>query len=110
MLTTIFFAIVDQTDHIARSKTSMPWNDLIEGFVYMWHQKTILSLVALGVIVGLFGSSLGTLLPIFAELLGEGVETYSNLLLSMGIGGFAVTVALAFWGRMKDSARLQLIS
>ena len=69
-----------------------------------------MSLVALGVIVGLFGSSLGTLLPIFAELLGEGVETYSNLLLSMGIGGFAVTVALAFWGRMKDSARLQLIS
>ena len=110
VLTTIFFAIVDPTDHIARSKTSMPWNDLIEGFVYMWHQKTILSLVALGVIVGLFGSSLGTLLPIFAELLGEGVETYSNLLLSMGIGGFAVTVALAFWGRMKDSARLQLIS
>ena len=67
--------------------------------------------MALGILAGVFGSSFGTLLPVFADtVLGGGVETYGNLLLASGIGGLSGTILLILFGRLKDSALLQVAS
>ena len=58
-----------------------------------------------------FGSSFGTLLPVFADtVLQGGVETYGNLLLASGIGGLSGTILLILFGRLKDSALLQVVT
>ena len=81
----------------------------MEGFAYMRGSTTIVSLVALGILAGVFGSSFGTLMPVFADtVLQGGVETYGNLLLASGIGGLGGTILLILFGRLKDSALLQV--
>ena len=50
--------------------------------------------------------SFETLLPIFAErLLKGGVDTYSIMLLGLGVGGLSGTVTLAWLGNLKNSPR-----
>jgi MFS family permease len=111
VLTVVMFALVNPRKHIGEHKTTMPWRDLTEGFGYIRRNNAIVSLVAIGILAGMFGSSFGTLMPIFADtVLGGGVQTYSNLLLAGGIGGFIGTVLLAFFGKLKDSAALQVLT
>ena len=93
--TVVMFALVDPQPHIGDRKRTMPWRDLMEGFDYIRGSTTIVSLVALGILAGIFGSSFGTLLPVFADtVLGGGVETYGNLLLASGIGGIERNASL----------------
>ena len=109
--TVVMFALVDPQPHIGDRKRTMPWNDLAEGFAYIRGSTTIISLVALGILAGIFGSSFGTLLPVFADtVLQGGVETYGNLLLASGIGGLSGTLLLILFGRLKDSALLQVVT
>ena len=103
--TVVMFALVDPQPHIGDRKRTMPWSDLAEGFAYMRGSTTIISLVALGILAGIFGSSFSTLLPVFADdVLSGGVETYGNLLLAGGVGGLGGTLFLILFGRLKDSA------
>ena len=107
--TVVMFALVDPQPHIGDRKRTMPWRDLVEGFAYVRGSTTIMSLVAIGILAGLFGSSFATLLPVFADtVLGGGVETYSDLLLAGGIGGLSGTLLLILFGRLKDSPFLQV--
>ena len=107
--TVVMFALVDPQPHIGDRKRTMPWSDLAEGFAYIRGSTTIISLVALGILAGIFGSSFSTLLPIFADtVLRGGVDTYGNLLLAGGIGGLSGTLLLIWFGRLKDSALLQV--
>ena len=107
--TVVMFALVDPQPHIGSRKRTMPWRDLVEGFDYIRGNTAIISLVALGILVGLFGSSFGTLMPVFADtVLGGGVETYGDLLLAGGVGGLTGTILLILFGRLKDSAFLQV--
>jgi len=107
--TVVMFALVDPQPHIGDRKRTMPWTDLTEGFAYMRGSTTIISLVALGILAGIFGSSFSTLLPVFADdVLSGGVETYGNLLLAGGVGGLGGTLFLILFGRLKDSALLQV--
>ena len=107
--TVVMFALVDPQPHIGDRKRTMPWSDLAEGFAYIRGSTTIISLVALGILAGVFGSSFSTLLPVFADtVLQGGVETYGNLLLAGGVGGLGGTLFLILFGRLKDSALLQV--
>ena len=107
--TVVMFALVDPQPHIGDRKRTMPWSDLAEGFGYIRGSTTIISLVALGILAGIFGSSFSTLLPIFADtVLRGGVDTYGNLLLASGVGGLSGTLLLIWFGRLKDSALLQV--
>ena len=55
--------------------------------------------------------SFETLLPIFAErLLKGGVDTYSIMLLGLGVGGLSGTVTLAWLGNLKNFPRFLLLS
>ena len=65
----------------------------------------ILSLMGLGIVVGFFGLSLGTLLPVFAENFGGGALIYSRFLFAMGIGGVIATFMLAFFSSSKSLKR-----
>ena len=88
-----------------------PLEDLKDGFAYIGRDRRIVSLIAMGVITGVFGASFGTLLPVFAERLSDGgVQSYGDLLLSSGVGGLAGLVALAVLGDMKRSVLLQLVT
>ena len=107
--TVVMFALVDPNPHIGDRKRTMPWSDLAEGFAYMRGSTTIISLVGLGILAGIFGSSFSTLLPVFADsVLMGGVETYGDLLLASGVGGLGGTLLLILFGRLKDSALLQV--
>ena len=93
----------------ADATSSRLWDDLLAGLSYIRGQRVILSLIGIGVVTGLFGSGFGTLLPVFADkVLGRGLEGYGHLLLGIGAGGLAGTVALALFGNLKNSASLQL--
>ena len=113
LLTVVFFILVDDSPHLSnidsRSKPVLT-ADLIEGFRYMIARTHILSLMGLGIVVGFFGLSLGTLLPVFAENFGGGALIYSRFLFAMGIGGVIATFMLAFFSSSKNSLYLQLIS
>ena len=112
-LTVVFFVLVDDSPHSKvsdRPKESFLRADLLEGFRYMIARTDILSLMGLGIVVGFFGLSLGTLLPVFAENFGEGALIYSRFLFAMGIGGVMATFMLAFFSSNKNSLYLQLIS
>ena len=87
------------------------WDDLRAGLSYIQHDRAIVSLIGIGVVTGIFGSSFGTLLPIFADkILKGGVENYSLLLLASGAGGLVGTMALAFFGNLRNSMALQLLT
>ena len=113
LLTVVFFMCVDVSPHSSSSNNpekSVFVADLIEGFRYMTARAEILSLMGLGIVVGFFGLSLGTLLPVFAENFGGGALIYSRFLFAMGIGGVVATFMLAFFSSGKNSLYLQLIS
>ena len=87
------------------------WQSLREGFRYIQKSRLILSLIGIATIGGIFGMSFETLLPIFAErLLKGGVDTYSIMLLGLGVGGLSGTVTLAWLGNLKNSPRFLLLS
>ena len=85
------------------------WDDLLAGVSYIRKHPAILSLIAIGVVTGIFGASVGTLLPVFASQILEGeVGTYGTLLLSLGFGGLVGIVALAVFGDLKNSLSIQV--
>ena len=87
------------------------WEGLLAGFSYIRGHRVVLSLIGIGVAAGIFGSSFGTLLPVFAaQVLEGGLGSYGLLLLSMGAGGLIGTVALALFGNLKNSTALQLLT
>jgi MFS family permease len=82
-----------------------------EGFTYVRGQRMILSVIAIGVVAGMFGMSFETLLPIVADqMLSGGVNKYGLLLLAVGVGGLTGTVTLAWIGNLKNSASFQLVA
>ena len=87
------------------------WSDLVAGISYIREHRAVLTLIVIGIVAGMFGSSFGTLMPVFArQVLKGGVDSYGFLLLSIGVGGLAGTIALAFFGTLKNSASIQLLT
>lgn len=111
VLTVVTLMMMSPKGHkvAATSKTAV--EGLIQGFVYLKKQKTIASVIMLGVTLGLFGSSFETLLPVFTDEIFEGGEnTYGDLLLGAGIGGLAATTAITLIGKRVRPALYLLIA
>lgn len=111
VLTVVTLMMMSPKGHkvAATSKTAI--EGLIQGFVYLKHQKTIASVIMLGVTLGLFGSSFETLLPVFTDEIFDGGEnTYGDLLLGAGIGGLAATTAITLIGKRVRPALYLLIA
>jgi MFS family permease len=93
----------------ATSKTAI--EGLKQGFVYLRQQRTIASVILLGVTLGLFGSSFETLLPVFTdEIFSGGEGVYGDLLLGAGIGGLLATIAITLIGRHVRPALYLIIA
>jgi predicted MFS family arabinose efflux permease len=100
VLTVITLLMMRPTGHKVASTSRTAIEGLIQGFVYLKHQKSISSVILLGVTLGLFGSSFDTLLPVFAdEIFDTGLDAGGRLLLGAGIGGLAATTAITLIGR-----------
>ena len=93
----------------ATSKTVI--GGLLQGFTYLRHQKSITSVILLGVTLGLFGSSFDTLLPVFTdEIFSGGTDVFGRLLLGAGIGGLTATMAITLIGRRVRPALYLIIA
>ena len=111
LLTVALMSLMKPSLHQSSSDQHQMWLGLLEGFRYIRRSRLILSLIGIATVGGIFGMSFETLLPIFAEeLLQGGVDTYSIMLLGLGVGGISGTVALAWFGSLKNSPRFLLLS
>ena len=100
VLTVLTLMMMRTTGHKVASTSSTVFAGLLQGFVYLRHQKSISSVIFLGVTLGLFGSSFDTLLPVFTdEVFSGGTDVFGQLLLGAGIGGLAATTAITLIGK-----------
>jgi MFS family permease len=68
----------------------------MEGFTYLLRQPVLLGLISLMTVVGLFGTTSTTLMPIFArDVLSVGEEQYGFLLAAVGIGAVLGALSVA---------------
>lgn len=100
VLTVVTLLMMRTTGHKVASTSRTAIEGLLQGFTYLKHQKSISSVILLGVTLGLFGSSFDTLLPVFAdEIFDTGLDAGGRLLLGAGIGGLAATTAITLIGK-----------
>jgi len=100
------------SNHSTRAQTNVGnIKSLVEGFVYLKNQKTIKYIIMLGILVGLFGTSFETLLPVFTdEIYFGGSETYGRILLFLGSGGLLGTLILTFIGKRLSNFQALIVA
>ena len=97
--------------HKVESTSRTALEGLVQGFVYLKHQKSISPVILLGVTLGLFGTSFDTLLPVFAdEIFNSGLDVGGRLLLGAGIGGLIATTEITLIGRRVRPALYLIIA
>jgi len=84
---------------------------LKDGFAYLHRHRVIEGVIALGMVMGVFGAAYETLLPVFADdVITGGIDTYGRLLLSAGIGGLCATTMIALLGTRVRPARFLVVA
>ncbi len=111
VLTVATLLLMRTTGHKVEATSRTAFAGLLQGFTYLKKQKTISSVILLGVTLGLFGSSFDTLLPVFAdEIYTTGLDAGGRLLLGAGIGGLIATTAITLIGRSVRPALYLIIA
>ncbi len=73
--------------HVRKTSASGGWDHALGGFVYVWKNPRVFTILALFAVVGIFGWSYSVLMPAFArDVLGQGEAGYSALLAASGAG------------------------
>ncbi len=99
VLTVITLFMMNTKGHKVTATTRTALAGLVEGFAYLKKQRSIFSVILLGVTLGVFGTSFDTLLPVFTdEIFQGGLGVYGQLLLGVGIGGLIATVSITLIG------------
>jgi predicted MFS family arabinose efflux permease len=99
------------TGHKVTSTSRTALEGLLQGFTYLKKQRSISSVILLGITMGLFGSSFDTLLPVFADEIYEtGLDVGGKLLLGAGIGGLTATTAITLIGKRVRPALYLIVS
>ncbi len=81
---------------------------LVEGLQYVRSSPPIVSLIAMNLVVVMFGMSYQTLMPVVAErVFGVGAEGLGLLLASSGVGALAGALVVASLSRFRQPALLQ---
>lgn len=109
---TVLTLLMMRTDgHRVAATSKTVFGGLLQGFAYLKHQKSISSVILLGVTLGLFGTSFDTLLPVFTqEIFAGGSDVYGRLLLGAGIGGLTATTVITLIGRRVRPALYLIIA
>ena len=111
VLTVLTLLMMRTTGHKVAATSKTVLGGLRQGFVYLKHQKSISSVILLGVTLGLFGSSFDTLLPVFTdEIFSGGTDVFGQLLLGAGIGGLTATMAITLIGRRVRPALYLIVA
>ncbi len=80
--------------------------ELLDGLRYVRSNPAIAYVIGYGIIIGVIGSPVETLLPVVTdEVFRGGTETYSRFLLFIGIGGIVATLGITLLGRRANPAR-----
>ena len=109
--TTVMFSRLTPQPASEISSVTRPFADLMAGFRYIRGDRVMVSLIAIGVVTGVFAMAFTTLLPVFAsEVLDAGLDGYGYLLLATGIGGFVGTLIMAQFVDLKNSASVQTVA
>jgi MFS family permease len=99
VLTVITLFMMNTKGHKVTATTRTALAGLVEGFAYLKKQRSIFSVILLGITLGLFGTSFDTLLPVFTdEIFQGGLGVYGQLLLGVGIGGLIATISITLIG------------
>ncbi len=111
VLTVVTLLMMTTEGHKVEATSKTALEGLIQGFKYLREQKTIASVILLGITLGMFGSSFETLLPVFTEEIFFGGEgAYGQLLLGTGIGGLTATTVITLVGRRVRPALYLMIA
>ena len=109
--TVVTLTFMDPTGHRPERRPDSVLRGVIDGLQHIRLRPVIAAVIILGSLVAVFGHSYQTLLPAFADkvLAGE-IDTYSNLLLSAGIGGLAATMTIVILGDRVQPARFFVVA
>ena len=78
----------------------------MRGIQYIRRKRMIAGVIGLGLVVSMFGAAFQNLMPELADkVITGGIDTYSKLLLAAGVGGLAMTAAVALLGARARPAR-----
>ncbi len=111
LLTVVTLMFMRTAGHKVTKTSKTVIGGMLQGFVYLRRQKSISSVILLGITLGLFGTSFDTLLPVFAdEIFSGGTDIFGQLLLGAGIGGLAATFAITLIGRRVRPALYLIVA
>ena len=112
VLTVLILFMMQLSNHSTKAQANVGnIKSLVEGFVYLKNQKTIKYIIMLGILVGLFGTSFETLLPVFTdEIYFGGSEIYGKILLFLGAGGLLGTLILTFIGKRLSNFQALIVA
>ena len=111
ILTVVALARMESRGHRPDTRPSTLVQGLKEGFLYIRGRRVIASVIILGLVVGVFGISFETLLPVIADkVITGGIDTYGRLLLAAGVGGLVATLAVVALGTRVHPARYYVVS
>jgi MFS family permease len=97
-----------------RPSVQSPLGDLLEGFRYIWREKSILALMVLAFIIAMFGWNFSTLMPVMAkDVFGQGETGFGMLRAANGFGSvfgaLLVTYLSTRIGRGRRLSTLNLV-
>ena len=85
-------------------------SDAKEGFQYLFQERLILSVMALGLVPSLLAMPYATLMPIFArDILKVGAEGQGLMLTARGIGALIGALAIASMGKIRRQGLMMLL-
>ncbi len=97
--------------HIPTARSTAIIQGLVDGLRYTSRHHILAGVIALAMVIGMFGMPFETLLPALADnIITGGIDTYGRLLLWAGIGGLVATLAIASLGSRVHPARFLVIS
>ncbi len=96
--------------HPGRSAVPPPtqgmWNDILDGYKYVWHRRWMVNLVVAFAFISFFGFSFLVLIPAMAkDVLGKGAAAYGVMLSLVGLGAVVGAPLVTYLGR-RHSERI----
>ncbi|MEZ5557653.1 MAG: MFS transporter [Pseudomonadales bacterium] len=95
----------------AITRTTSPFNDIVEGFRYMRDERIVLGLLVMGFVPMTFGFAVTFLMPAFnADVIHGGPDTLGLLMTAAGVGALGGSLALARAGDIGGKGRVLFIA
>ena len=111
VLTVGALMFMNPRDHTPKTRSTAILQGLIDGVRYTSRHHIIAGVIALAMVVAMFGMPFETLLPVLADkIMTGGIDTYGRLLLSAGVGGLVATLAIASLGSRVHLTRFLVVS